>query len=72
MRCFRRYPGGWTVCLEGALGIEDSGTRTRDGNSRITISGTRIHGFQIDFTSEWNEGFGEGLQIVKPLGLDRL
>ena len=28
--------------LEGALGIEDSG---RDGNSRITVSGTRIHGF---------------------------
>ena len=32
-------------CLEGSLGIEDSGTRIRDGDSRVPNSGTRIHGF---------------------------
>ena len=59
-------------CLEGGLGIDDSGTRIRDGDSKFPNSGTRIHGVLIDFASEWNEGFGEGLHVVKPLGLDTL
>ena len=73
-------------CWEGGLGVEgsgtrirdedsrvpDSGTRIRDEGSRVPDSGTRIHGVESTLLVNGMRDSGKGLQVVEPLGLDTL